>query len=330
MTLQIWMDLNMMTDEAKAILSATTTGVFGTNPGAVSFLNWLFVLKSFRSKFLNIAGSGKGQAEHFRIKGGVAQIHDRIVAAIGADNVHLGSPVRQITQDDKGVVVSTEKVSVRARRVIVATNTSMANFIRFDPILPPDRAQLQHRFPPGAVWKIWVCYDEAFWRKQGLVGESVSIYSGDFSPNSRDAGMEAGNDKPGLMAYFVVGDKARQFGALTRAARKAIVIKELTHRFGPEAANLSTKIHFPAVLPQNPEADSYFEWNWALDEFTRGDFAGVPGPGVLTGAGFGPALRTPVGRVHWAGVDTSTFPCQSFSGAAQSGERAAKEVLLKN
>ena len=64
-----------------------------------------------------------------------------------------------------------------------------------------------------------------------------------------------------------------------------------------------------------------------MDEWTRGDFAAVPGPGVYTGFGFGPAIREPIGRIHWAGVDTATYPYASFSGAVQSGERAAKEVL---
>ncbi len=111
---------------------------------------------------------------------------DRIVAKLGPEAVHPGSPVRQIAQDTNGVTVSTESASVRARRVIVATNVSMTNFIGFDPILPPDRAQLQHRVPTGSFGKIWLCYDEAFWRKRGLVGESISIYPGDYSPNGEN------------------------------------------------------------------------------------------------------------------------------------------------
>ena len=114
---------------------------------------------------------------------------------------------------------------------------------------------------------------------------------------------------------------------MSRAERRAQVLKEMSHRFGSDAGQLSEQIHFPAVLPQNPEPDSYFEFNWSMDEWTRGDFAGCMGPGVWTGHGFGPAVREPVGRVHWAGVDTSTYSYHCVSGAAQSGERAAKAVL---
>jgi monoamine oxidase len=222
------------------------------------------------------------------------ELADRLATQLGPAAVQVDSPVRQITQNANGVTVSAENVTVRARRVVVATNIAMTNFIRFDPILPPDRAQLQHRVPPGSFWKIW---------------------------------LEEGNDRPGLMAYFVAGDKAHDFNRMSRAERKAQVSKELSHRFGADGEQLSERIKFPAVFPQNPEPDSYFEFNWSMDEWSRGDFAGCMGPGVWTGSGFGPAVREPVGRVHWAGVDTSTYPYHCVSGAAQSGERAAREML---
>jgi monoamine oxidase len=95
------------------------------------------------------------------------------------------------------------------------------------------------------------------------------------------------------------------------------VLKEMSHRFGADGAQLPERITFPAVGPQNPQPDAYFEFNWSMDEW----------PGGWTGSGFGPAVREPVGRVHWAGVDTSTYSYHCVSGAAQSGERAAAEAL---
>ena len=341
MTIQTWIDLNMISPDAKALLQNAITGVLGVSPAAASLLHFLFMLKTFQSKFskmvnfafqsnfVNMIGSGEGEAEQFRVKGG-AQTMAKIIAAQLGDKLILGNPVRQITQDGRGVTVSTDNVSVRARRVIVATGTAMANFIRFDPVLPANRALLQQRMPQGEVWKIWLCYDRAWWRgtKRHLNGETVSINPTDFIANSRDAGLGPGEDQPGLMNAFIAGDRAREFAAMTRARRKALVIRELVHRFQTEqAARLSRKIKFPAVLPQNPEPDSYFDWNWAQDEFTRGDYAAVPGPGVLTAYGFGPARRAPFKHVFWASVDLATYPYASFSGAVQSGEEAAKEVL---
>jgi monoamine oxidase len=42
---------------------------------------------------------------------------------------------------------------------------------------------------------------------------------------------------------------------------------------------------------------------------------------------YGPALRAPVGRIHWAGAETATVWSGYMDGAAQSGERAAAEVV---
>jgi len=47
---------------------------------------------------------------------------------------------------------------------------------------------------------------------------------------------------------------------------------------------------------------------------------------------YGPYLRTPCGRLHWAGTETATKWQGYMDGAVQAGERAAKEVedLLKS
>jgi monoamine oxidase len=42
--------------------------------------------------------------------------------------------------------------------------------------------------------------------------------------------------------------------------------------------------------------------------------------------GFGTALRTPIGRIHWAGTETAEFWIGYMEGAVRSGERAASEV----
>jgi monoamine oxidase len=37
-------------------------------------------------------------------------------------------------------------------------------------------------------------------------------------------------------------------------------------------------------------------------------------------------LREPVGRVHWAGTETSDVWCGYMDGAVRSGERVAAEI----
>ena len=51
----------------------------------------------------------------------------------------------------------------------------------------------------------------------------------------------------------------------------------------------------------------------------------IPSPGALTA--FGPALREPVGRIHWAGTETADVNVGYIDGAIQSGERVAGEIV---
>ena len=51
----------------------------------------------------------------------------------------------------------------------------------------------------------------------------------------------------------------------------------------------------------------------------------IAGPGTLTE--YGRAIREPVGKIHWAGTETSTFWNGYMDGAVRSGKRAAQGVL---
>src|SRR2546427_554253 len=142
-----WMDLNLSDDpatqDAKTLLRNAFTGVFGVDTGAVSLLQLLFFIQSFDGNFLNATGSGPGQAEQFRVAApGAQQMALLIADRLGRDAVRLNAAVRTIQQDGSGVRVATSDLTVSARRAIVAVPTTLNGFIRYDPILPPDRAQL--------------------------------------------------------------------------------------------------------------------------------------------------------------------------------------------
>ena len=68
----------------------------------------------------------------------------------------------------------------------------------------------------------------------------------------------------------------------------------------------------------------YAEEVWTRAPLQRGGYVSVPPPGALTA--FGPALRTPVGRIHWAGTETAEAWTGYIDGAIRSGEHAAQVV----
>jgi monoamine oxidase len=93
------------------------------------------------------------------------------------------------------------------------------------------------------------------------------------------------------------------------AERRTAALQNLVNYFGVEALN-----------PQ-----SVVEFNWSTEVWNRGCPVAVLAPGTLID--FGEALREPVGRVHWAGTETSTYWNGYMDGAVRSGERASREVL---
>jgi monoamine oxidase len=107
----------------------------------------------------------------------------------------------------------------------------------------------------------------------------------------------------GVLVAFIEKGKAPK----DESARRKAVLKDLTALFGKEA--------------QTPT--DYIETDWAAEEWTAGCVSPLP-PGVLTE--FGAALREPVGRVHWAGTETSEVWCGYMDGAVRSGLRVAAEV----
>ena len=189
--------------------------------------------------------------------------------------------------------------------MIVAVPPPLAGRIRYEPLLPQQRDQLTQRSPMGTLIKAEVFYDKPFWRAKGLTGQALS----DEGPIAATFDITPPDGNPGVLMGFIGGDRARAFQAAPAAARKAAVLKELAQLFGDEA--LSPK--------------DYLEFSWVTEEWTRGCPVSVLGPGTLLG--FGEALRKPVGRIHWAGTETSTYWNGYMDGAVRSGERAAAEAL---
>ncbi|WP_457590188.1 FAD-dependent oxidoreductase [Gordonia aurantiaca] len=77
-----------------------------------------------------------------------------------------------------------------------------------------------------------------------------------------------------------------------------------------------------------PEADDHLDhgvFKWDLEPWSRGGPTGVAAPGVLTK--YGPALREPVGPIHWAGTETADHWTGYMDGAVRAGKRAAREIL---
>ncbi|MEV0247060.1 FAD-dependent oxidoreductase [Nocardia sp. NPDC050712] len=244
-----------------------------------------------------------GGAQQDRIVGGSQSLALALAAELG-DRVTLGAPVTEIAWDDAGVRVTAGATTVRARRAVIAVPPPLAARIRCTPGLPGDRDQLVQRMPMGRVIKINVAYDEPFWRGAGLSGQANS----DRRPLGTVFDNTPPEGAPGVLVGFLEGRHADIGARMDLPERRARVLDDLAGYFGP-----------PARKPI-----AYIERDWAEEEFSRGCYGAFTTPGTLTR--FGPALRAPIGPLHWAGTETATRWAGYMDGAAESGHRVAREI----
>ena len=303
-TVWSWMRHNMATPGGREMLEIAVKAVWAAMPADVSLLHMLFYIASAGS--LDLLLDTDGGAQQDRFVEGTGNLARKVAEGLG-DRVVLGAPVRRIEWSQDGVRLTAGEAEVRAQRAIVAVPPTLAGRIWYDPPLPGYRDQLTQRVPMGAVIKCFAIYDEPFWRAQGISGATVS--AGGPLTLTMDNSPPSGS--PGILLGFLEGDHARAFGRVSAQERRAAVLRNLAQLLGPRAGR--------------PER--FIEKSWADEEWSRGCYEGYTPPGVLTA--FGPALREPIGPLHWAGTETATRWNGYIDGALQSGERAAREVLAQ-
>jgi monoamine oxidase len=317
-TLATWFDAHLSSATARGILEVAVKAVFGTGPGELSLLFTLFYLHA-GGGLTNLART-TGGAQERRFVGGSQQLAEGMAAELG-DRVLLGAPVSTVAHGPDGVVAGARLVDpgadpadpssahrplrVRARRAVFALSPALCGRLVFAPALPGRRDQLCQRMPMGAVTKVHVLYDRPFWRDDGLNGQIVapeSAMGSTFDNSPEDASH-------GAIVGFIAGDDDRSLEGAGPEVRRAAILADLELAFGPRARS-------PIEI---------VEQHWPAEPFTRGGPVAVSSPGALTA--LGPALREPVGPLHWAGTETATQWCGYLDGALSSGRRAADEVL---
>jgi monoamine oxidase len=276
--------------------------VFAAEPGDLSLLHVLFYSHSGGSFQRLIDTTGCAQQDRF--VGGSALIAERLAAALGSA-VRLSAPVSRIKVRDGNVTATTPAGQFEARQIIVTAPPLLAGRIDYEPALPPWREQLTQRTPMGSVIKCQVIYDEPFWRRAGLSGQATGDGAGSrvVFDNSPPDGS------PGVLLAFLEGDEARRLGRESLAVRRQAVVDSLVRYFGPKAGS--------------PER--YLERDWQQEKWSGGCYGTLFGPNVWTR--YGPALRTPIGPIHWAGTETATIWAGYMEGAIRSGGAAAQAVL---
>ncbi|MET8451133.1 FAD-dependent oxidoreductase [Streptomyces sp. NPDC005209] len=307
-TFESWLNAHAVVPSAKFLLDVACTSIFSAQPRELSLLYVLYYIaaagnESTAGTLERLTDTANG-AQDSRFVGGSQQVPIKLAATLG-DRVVLGAPVRSVARSGGAYLVTADGITVTASRVVVAVPPPLAARISYDPLLPATRDQLCQRLPMGSVGKAIAVYDAPFWRADGLNGQAVSdtgVVRSTFDNSPPDGSY-------GALMGFIEGDEMRAYDAASTDDIRAAVLKDYANYFGDRA---KSPTHFVVQ-------------RWDNEGFSRGGPVAYAPPGVLTG--YGAALREPVGGIHWAGTETSTYWNGYMDGAVRSGERVAKEVL---
>ncbi|HYZ29092.1 MAG TPA: flavin monoamine oxidase family protein [Thermoleophilaceae bacterium] len=293
------------------LVSAACEPIFGAEPREVSLLYTLFYIASsgneqttgtFERNF-----NTQGGAQETRIEGGAQLISIRMAEQLGK-RVLRNAPVRRIDQGRFGVRVWTDKYYVAGKRAIVAMPPALAGRVVYHGGMTDLRDQLMQRIPQGTLRKFEAVYERPFWRDKGLSGQCIS----NIGPVKATFDASPKDGSPGVILGFIGGSEARRWTPRSPEERKKAVLDQF-------------QVFFDDTQAQNVKG--VYEKDWVADRWAIGCPVGVLPPGTLVD--FGPALRAPLGKIHWAGTETADYWCGYMDGAVRSGERAAAEVLAE-
>jgi monoamine oxidase len=293
---------NIPTATARQMARAVMATLFCSDPAEVSLLGAL-VLARGGGGFEYYADAR--YTETHLVDGGVPEVAVRMAARLG-DSICLSTPVRQISQTASHAEIVSDRLVVRATQVIVAAPPPLAARIVYEPALPAMHTHLLRRLAAGSIIRGIAVYEEPFWRGDGFSGLSAAPDS----PVSVSIDQTPRSGTPGILSSYAFGPQALAMAKVAPDERRGTWLRALAERYGPKALS----------------PIGYLETDWGEEPWSLGGMIGFFAPGVLTTSG--PALREPVGRIHWAGTERATAMHGLIEGAVRSGEQAAEAVIV--
>ncbi|KAE8139717.1 hypothetical protein BDV38DRAFT_291004 [Aspergillus pseudotamarii] len=248
--------------------------------------------------------------QYMRFKDGAQSIAEEIARLVGAQNIHLGSPVASINEHGSYVsVVTRDGKTFDAKKCILSIPSTMYRELNITPALPKPVQEVTDGTVLGDYNKAIVCYDRPWWRSEGFNGYFAS-YTGPVIL-ARDTSVDERNHFS--LTCFVNGQPGRDWGKLYPHERRAVVLKQIAKIFNADA---NSEAFRPIEV---------FDQVWKHEEFSRGALAPVHAIGHLTK--YASVYGKPVGNIHFVGTEYSTEWKGYMEGALCSGERGAREVV---
>jgi putrescine oxidase len=301
-----WLEQQTDDDEARENIALFVAEAMLTKPAHTFSLLQALLMAASAGGFSNLVDADFILDK--RVVGGLQQVPLRLAERLGADSVRLGTPVRTIEWDESGATVTGEGLRVRARHVVVAVPPNLYDRIRYVPALPRLRQQLQQHQSLGLVIKVHATYETPFWRDAGLSGTAFSPYQ---LVHEAYDNTNHGESR-GTLVGFVAAERADALFRLSAEERRSRILESLAAYFGPEARRPVT----------------YYESDWAAEEWTQGAYAASFALGGLTR--YGELQLQPVGPIRFGSSDLAGLGYQHVDGGIRVGRRIADDVIAAN
>ncbi|MEE8307497.1 MAG: NAD(P)/FAD-dependent oxidoreductase, partial [Gammaproteobacteria bacterium] len=240
----------------------------------------------------------------FKAEGGNQRIPEAMANSLEGE-VHLGKTVVGIRTSKSDVAVHCQDGSVyRAAHVVCSLPIPTMRWVKFDPLLPPQKAKAIQTVPVQKITKVIMVPKKPFWDDDGL---SPAMWT-DSDAGEIRALREGGdaNEVTCLMAWArgYLADRLDTLGSVDAMQRVVAEYERLR----------------PAAKGQLEPAGVK---SWQIDPFSGGDWA-VWAPNQVTEAL--PALIEPANRIHFCGEHTATTN-RGMEGAMESADRVLGEML---
>lgn len=161
-------------------------------------------------------------------------------------------------------------------------------------------SHLMMRYASRSKLEAVVVYRTPFWRASGCSGTILG--------NGFVALDGSTCEEFCVLIWFLGGKESLGVWSWTKQERRTLVADRLAMFLGSQAKDML----------------GYEDKHWSDDYYSTGcAFSAAPGMWTT----YVRTIRDPVGRIHWAGTETSTEMPGQMDGAVRAGERAALEVL---
>ncbi|XP_038045793.1 probable flavin-containing monoamine oxidase A [Patiria miniata] len=276
-------------------------------PAHISVMEHLYLIKSRGGLMALESGYNT------KIKGGMYQVCQKLVAHIKEENIHTREKVVSIAQEDRlerELVRTQSGKVVSAKHVVVAVPLSNIADLEF---IPPFAIEMPA--PPYTLGSISfvATYSQPFWRDAGFSGHFISLLSilaqirelPQAGPLAIVMDGESTNGHAALFGSLVTGNMRNPTWVTdklkTMDERKAVVLTKLAEIFGRQAEQA---IDY---------ADHVWEPQEGVQEMSK----------FMDKFAF---FSQSSGRVHWAGTHVSPW-AGNMNGAVHSGILAANDII---